>query len=206
MSFHLQGQFESMEASMISRLKWIHRIAFSQKKTYTCRKWLVSCDSYNCSHTMRMGYFFLLIFFLADFFATKMNAGKLRSHEENRRVCCAGCGKKDTKCFNITPTIEALLKEEVYDGYNSSDCYFPSGICGVCRNNLFIARKGSVVPAAVRDRWNSMDYSKFRPPSRSTPCACQICQVVRFKWEKVEEGIKPEIPRIIETTNEAEAC
>ena len=157
---------------------------------------------------MRIGLFFVLIFFLVDFSLTEMNAGKLRSHEDNRRICCAGCGKKDLKCHNITPTIEAVLKEEVYDGYNSSDCYFPSGICSTCRASLFIARKGSVVPAVVRDRWNSMDYSKFRPPSRSTPCMCQICQVVRFKWEKVEEDGKPEIPRVIDTQNEkeAEAC
>ena len=128
-------------------------------------------------------YFATFIFF---FTLLTMNNKRLRSHNENRLIICATCGKKDTKCSKITPAIEHIIQLEVNKTYSISDDYLPCGVCGQCRKWLFASKKGVIVPESVRERWNSIDFSGFRPPSRSTPCSCLICKRARFTGEKLE--------------------
>ena len=49
-----------------------------------------------------------------------------------------------------------------------------------------------------------MDYTKFRPPSRKSPCGCKICTIARFKQENLEEAERPDVPRIPEEEKEEE--
>ena len=128
--------------------------------------------------------------------------GKQRSHEASRSLVCACCGKKDHSCFVVTDSLEALIQQEVYKGYQAKDVYFPSGVCGLCRKNLFWAKKGKVVPEIVRKRWNSLDYDNFKPPSRKSPCSCQICTVVRFTGSHLERKQSPDLARIPEEESE----
>ena len=136
---------------------------------------------------------------------------KERSHEDSRRIHCAACGKKDKKCFPVTDSIADILKEEVYQCYDANDASLPAGICGDCRKNLFRAKRGSVVPSAVRDRWSSMDFTKFRQPVRAGVCSssCPLCKSSRFSFEKTENETQPDLPRIADDgtdEKEAEAC
>lgn len=147
---------------------------------------------------------FLFLFIIHDF-AHIMN-GKAKTHEQNRAVICAACGKKDLKCFKVTATIESLIQAEVFKGYSTADVYFPCGICSNCRSNLFASKKGGIVPEVLRDKWNSLDYNEFRAPSRSTPCSCAICRRCRYKeanLEKTEQADLPRKPK--EEAEEAEA-
>ena len=134
-----------------------------------------------------------------------------RTHEGCRKIHCAACGKKDIKCLPVTSSVEEAIKEEVYKCYNVTDSSYPSGVCGSCRTNLFLARKGKVVPAVLRDRWNSMDYSKYRPPVRNGTCSatCPLCKSGRYSAGNVESDDKPDLPRVTADDGddkEAKAC
>ena len=145
---------------------------------------------------------------LESFLLVKMAEfeGKLRSHENSRSIVCSCCGRKDNRCFKVTNSLETIIQQEVFKGYEVKDVYFPSGVCGPCRHNLFLAKKGKVVSENVRERWNSMDYDKFKAPSRKSPCSCQICTVVRFTGSHLEKKPSPDVPRIPEAiSGEAEA-
>ena len=135
-----------------------------------------------------------------------MSNGKVRSHAESRKILCAACGKKDLACFNVTPTIEELIRNEVSKLYHVDDIYFPCGICGSCRKWLFDSKKGKIVPETVRDRWNSVDFGEFKAPSRSSPCSCNTCKRVRFTEVKLEKSAQVDLPRKPNTkSEEAEA-
>ena len=109
-----------------------------------------------------------------------------KSHAHNRKIHCAACGIKSPKCVPVTESISQLIREEVYACYSADDISFPGGICGNCRKNLFLAKKGEVVPVEVRERWKSLDYSKFRPPTRNGPCTtCTMCNAGRYKFAQV---------------------
>ena len=135
-----------------------------------------------------------------------MYNGRERSHEQSRALVCAGCGQKLQKPNTITKGLADVVKEEVFSGYNCEDTYFPNGICGACRNNLFKAKRGDVVPVPTRERWNSMDYDCYRPPSRKTPCACKICCTVRHTSDKLEQNEKPDVPRKAEQAGFRNEC
>ena len=134
----------------------------------------------------------LSIFFIIFFI---MNSKHMRSHEDNRVIICAACGKKDTKCVKITPAIEKIIQTEVNTAYSVGDFYLPNGVCGQCRKWFFSSKKGAIVPETVRERWNSIDFFGFRPPSRSTPCSCLICKRARFTGEKLEASEQADLPR-----------
>ena len=145
----------------------------------------------------------LLVFFSLSFFLSDTMYSKLaRSHDEARRLICCACGCKDLKSRPINDALEAVVKTEVFAGYNRQDTYFPSGICGTCHKNLFKAKRGEVVPTTVRDRWNSMSYNAFRPPSRATPCICTICKMVRHRQDNLEAEAQCDIPRVAKDTND----
>ena len=127
---------------------------------------------------------------------------KTKTHEENRAIICAGCGKKDNKCAKVTPNIETLIQDEISTDYISSDYYLPTGICGSCRRHLFASKKGKPIPTIVRDRWKTICYSTFERPSRSTPCLCSICKKSRFTGEKLESKESPDVPRQISEEQE----
>ena len=133
--------------------------------------------------------------FIFVFILLAMNNKRLRSHDDNRLIVCATCGKKDTKCAKITPAIETIIRSEVNNAYSISDVYFPSGVCGQCRKWLFASKKGAVVPETVRDRWNSLNFAEFRPPSRSTPCSCLVCKRARFTEGNLETSEQADLPR-----------
>ena len=124
-----------------------------------------------------------------------MSARQIRGHDENRAIVCAACGKKDYKCSKVTPTIESIIKSEVNKAFSVSDVYFPNGVCSQCRKWLFAAKNDAVVPEAVCERCNSIDFEEFRPPSRSTPCSCSICKCARFKVTNLEATEHPDLPR-----------
>ena len=130
-----------------------------------------------------------------------MNHGRARSHEQSRKLVCAGCGSKALKCVPVSATLEDIIKVEVFAKYDCQDTYFPNGVCGSCKTNLFKAKKGDVVPTNVRDRWNSIDYDAFKPPSRSTPCSCGICKIVRFKASPLEKHPQSDVPRVPTVSN-----
>ena len=147
--------------------------------------------------------FFILPFLLST---STMSNGKVRDHAECRKIICAACGKKDNACFNVTPTIEALIQIEVSKLYRVDDTYFPSGVCSACRKWLFDSKKGKIVPETARDRWNSIDFNEFKAPSRSSPCSCNICKRVRFTGANLEKSAQVDLPRKpIENSEEAEA-
>ena len=137
----------------------------------------------------------LVIFLLCLFLYFDMYGGRQKSHDQARSCVCAGCGMKLTKSSPMTAALAEVVKEEVYSGYKHDDTYFPNGLCGTCRTNLFKAKKGDVVPIPVRDRWNSMNYDAFRPPSRSAPCSCKVCNLVRHSDDNLEQKAKPDLPR-----------
>ena len=126
---------------------------------------------------------------------SKFKQTKTRSHEESRRLICAACGCKDFRAAQVIPSIESLIKTEISSHYNRTDENFPCGICNSCRTHLFSTKKGNPVPTSVRARWNSMDYSVFRPPTRSATCQCQMCKVVRYTTSKFEDEAQPDIYR-----------
>ena len=148
-------------------------------------------------------FFFLPLFLLCT---STMSNGKVRSHTECRKVLCAACGKKDNACFNVTPTIEALIQNEVSKLYRVEDTYLPNGVCGNCRKWLFSSKNGKIVPETVRDRWNTLDFNEFKAPSQSTPCSCNICKRVRFTDVNLEKSAQVDLPRKpIDKPDEAEA-
>ena len=51
----------------------------------------------------------------------------IRSHDENRAIVCAACGKKDTKCSKVTPSIESAIQAEISNAYSTSNTQFPTG-------------------------------------------------------------------------------
>ena len=155
-----------------------------------------------------MSIFFSLAFFFFALSSSVMSNGKIRSHDECRKILCAACGKKDQACSKVTPTIEEQIQIEVSKVYRENDSYFPCGICSQCRKWLFAAKKGKVVPESVRERWNSMDFEGFKAPSRSTPCSCNICKRVRYKEANLEMSAQVDLPRKpneVEKPEEAEA-
>ena len=88
--------------------------------------------------------------------------------------------------------------EEVFSDYDAADPYFPNGCCGTCRTMLYCAKKGKVVSENVRDRWNSVDFSRFGRPSRTSPCGCQICCTARFvnkNFANAQTASAPDVPR-----------
>ena len=119
----------------------------------------------------------------------------IRSHDKNRAIVCAACGKKDTKCTKVTPSIESAIQTEISNAYSTSDTQFPNGICSQCRKWLFASKKGAVVPETVRERWNSIDFAEFRPPTQSTPCSCSTCKRARFTESNLEEAAQVDLPR-----------
>ena len=129
-----------------------------------------------------------------------------RSHEKCRQIHCAGCGKKDLKCFAVTSTIAEILKAEVFHCYDVANASYPTGVCGPCRNNLFIAKRGGIVPSSVHDRWNSLDYEQFRQPPRSGPCpsSCSLCKSGKFAAKSVEQKKQPDLPRLKTISEEGE--
>ena len=134
-----------------------------------------------------------------------MGKDEARSHAKIKKIFCAACGKKDPKCFPMTNTLENLIKNEVYSLYSADDESFPGAVCASCRTNLFTAQKGNVVPVNVRERWSTLDYSQFRPPTRNGPCtSCTMCNAARFTQEKVQKKKPPELPRITPPTEEKE--
>ena len=137
-------------------------------------------------------YFATFIFF---FTLLTMNNKRLRSQDENRLIICATCGIKDTKCSKITPAIEHIIQLEVNKTYSISDNYLPCGVCGQCQKWLFASKKGAMVPESVRERWNSINFSGFRPPSRSMPCLCLTCKRACFKEENLEISEQVDLPR-----------
>ena len=149
----------------------------------------------HCCHPVFMicgKHFATLIFFIILYI---MNSKHMRSHDDNRVIVCAACGKKDNKCGKITPALEKTIQIEVNKAYSVGDIYFPNGVCGQCRKWLFASKKGDIVPETVRERWNSIDFSGFRPPSRSTPCSCLICKRARFTGAKLEASEQADLPR-----------
>ena len=144
----------------------------------------------------------MLLFFSFFILSDTMYSKLARSHDQARSLVCCACGCKDLKSQPITEGLEEIVKTEVFAGYDRQDTYFPSGLCGTCRKNLFKAKRGDVVPSTVRDRWNSMSYLSFRPPSRSTPCVCTICKMVRHKDEKLDSEPMCDVPRIVEESND----
>ena len=137
-------------------------------------------------------HFATLIFFIILYI---MNSKHMRSHDDNRVIVCAACGKKDNKCGKITLALEKIIQIEVNKAYSVGDIYFPNGACGQCRKWLFASKKGDIVPETVRERWNSINFSGFRPPSRSTPCSCLICKRARFTGAKLEASEQADLPR-----------
>ena len=124
------------------------------------------------------------------------NVGKLRSHDSNRSIICTCCGRKDAKCFKVTPSIEQMIRDEVFSDYDAADPYLPNGCCVTCRTSLFRSKKGKIVPENVRDRWNSVDFSRFGRPSRTSPCGCHICCTARFVHKNFDQTAPtPDVPR-----------
>ena len=142
---------------------------------------------------------FVAIFFLL----TKM---KPRTHEQARSIICCCCGIKDFKSKPITANLEQVVRQEVYPSYSRENEYHPNGLCGSCRTNLFTVKKGNPIPTVVRDKWNSMDYDAYRPPSRSASCSCKICLIVRHTGSNVEINPKPELPRALPAYDQNQAC
>ena len=124
-----------------------------------------------------------------------MNDRKTRGHDENRGIICAACGKKDLKCAKVQPSIESAIQAEISKAYSVKDVYFPNGVCSQCRKWLFASKKNAVVPETVRERWNSLNFEEFRPPSRSAPCSCSICKRARYKEENLEAKEQADLPR-----------
>ena len=150
-------------------------------------------------------YFWKLFFFIfISHFITNMSSGKLRSHNENRAIICATCGKKDLKCFKVNTLIKSIIQSEIAKSYFVADIYFPSGVCSQCRKWLYASKKGQIVPETVHDRWNSINFEEFRPPSRSTPCSCIICKRARFVEVKLDKADQADLPRKKNDDPEAE--
>ena len=133
-----------------------------------------------------------------------MSSGKLHSHNENRAIICATCGKKDLKCFKVNSPIKSIIQSEIAKSYSVADVYFPSGVCSQCRKWLYASKKGQIVPETVHDRWNSIDFEEFYLPSRSTPCSCIICKRARFVEAKLDKADQANLPRKKNDDPEAE--
>ena len=144
---------------------------------------------------MICGNHFATFIFFYILFTVRHNTNQMRSHDQNRQIVCAACGKKDTKCVKITPAIESIIQTEVSKAYSTVDIYFPNGVCSQCRKWLFASKKGAIVPETVRERWNSLDFAGFRPPSRSTPCACLICKRARYTGDNLAASEQVDLPR-----------
>ena len=124
-----------------------------------------------------------------------MYGGRKRSHEQARTSVCAACGQKALNSKVTSIGLANIVREEVSSLYDRENTYFPNGLCGSCRTYLFKAKKGEVVPVQVRDRWNSMDFDSYRPPSRSSPCQCKICSLAQFREENLDHKPQPDLPR-----------
>ena len=151
--------------------------------------------SANCIFTTFCLFLFFSTFFL--FYGNMFNRGGIvRTHEQNRGLICAACGCKDLKGLIVTDSLEVAIKEEIFKDYDRRNNYYPNGVCNTCRTNLFKAKKGGVVPTALRDRWATIDYQEFRVPSRTAPCSCAICKRARFSDVRLGQKTQPDLPRI----------
>ena len=155
--------------------------------------------------TGKSEFFILFLSFFFYFGVINVFDMKPRNHDQCRSLVCAACGRKDTRCKPVNATIEGQIKAEISTLYNRNDVYFPAGVCNNCRIGLYNAKNGKVVATEVRDRWNSMDFSAYRPPSRTAPCACTICKLVGFTCPNLEKTEQVDVPRAPKEDNQNEA-
>ena len=134
-----------------------------------------------------------------------MYSGRERTHEQARSVICCCCGCKDFRSQPITEGLEQVVRQEIFSGYNRNDEYLPNGLCGSCRTYLFASKRGNPVPTTVRDKWNSMNFEEYRAPSRSTPCSCRICKIVRHKGKRLETTDRLDVPQSTPPYDEKQA-
>ena len=139
------------------------------------------------------------------FLIFEMFRAKERTHGQARSLVCCGCGCKDFKSKAITNSLEEVVRQEISPVYSRDNTYHPNGLCGSCRTFLFAAKRGDPVPTTVRDKWNSMDFDAYRPPSRSSPCSCRICMLVRHKGDNLEPKSRLDVHRVVPDYDENQA-
>ena len=103
---------------------------------------------------------------------------RTRSHDDSRKIICAGCHQKKLNCLQVTDNTEKLIQENIYSNYNKSISGLPCGLCESCQRALRRAKTGKVSPEQLK--WDSLKWNKLTPPSQTIPCSCSICILGRF--------------------------
>ena len=65
-----------------------------------------------------------------------------RAHDENRKILCILCMKKDKDHRILCSQMAEMIKNYLIDGLNPDDKRLPHVICTTCRNILLEYKKG----------------------------------------------------------------
>ena len=103
---------------------------------------------------------------------------KARTHEDCRATCCCICYlEQGIKVFRqITPNVEALIKEYVDPEYSRHDLNFPTVVCTTCQKALF-DRARDVVYGLTKSDYFGSKIPRIPPGQK---CECIICHRSRL--------------------------
>ena len=82
---------------------------------------------------------------------TKMPPG--RSHTENRKYVCVCCGLKIQPKWEMRDNLLDLFKTYVWQDYNPKLLSNPTGLCNICKKNLYTLKKGSKPNSSLFHSW-----------------------------------------------------
>ena len=111
-----------------------------------------------------------------------------KTHEDARKVCCAGCGihtaEKDRK-LPLTKLLEKLIKKLAHPSFDSTVASFPVGLCATCRRMLYKCEKCEKEGKEVRPRevWSGFILEEIKVPRMSVECSvcsCPLCKCARY--------------------------
>ena len=135
---------------------------------------------------------------------------RARSHAENRRHCCAGCGRGGAK-LEVTAVIETLIRKYAHADYDKTVNSYPSGICSTCKRSLYKCRtqeekEDTVTP---RSEWSSFELSLIKVPRNSdgiAECTCPMCKCGHYNPISVCGDQKMTLKPVVNVTGEKMDC
>ena len=76
-----------------------------------------------------------------------------RSHGQNRVYVCTCCGNKTPPNHEVKGSLLALYKAYVSDEFDPQILSNPTGLCQLCKKNLYKLRKGETVSDSTLQTW-----------------------------------------------------
>ena len=76
-----------------------------------------------------------------------------RSHSQNRVYVCTCCGNKTPPKHEVKGSLLALYKIYVSDEFDPQILSNPTGLCQLCKKNLYKLREGETVSDSTLQTW-----------------------------------------------------